>query len=247
MSLSSNIARQATQRLHHHSNVFRQLSTGISSSAVSPSPADVNNPAVIPRYPNFADREKRYVRIAGPSSYASKDDVLLFLQQHGISDEFKRQALVQGQSDVFQNHSVWVMETDSQSQALDIVGRISGRVLGLKLIRAAAVDQKLYDGLVTPSNQKTKSSSLRKRMSIIAPTNEERGRALLARHLQPSLYPRTLWSFFSGYDVVDVRHLRRSGVACIIFESEEEACRALRERKNVPLLHQYPIALKMHD
>lgn len=193
------------------------------------------------------DREKRFLRIAGPSSYASKDDIVHFLDNYGIPLQSGKKNIVQGQSDIFQNHSIWVLETDSQKEAVDYASRISGRILGMKLIRAAAVDQKLYQSLIGNSEQKTRSTSLRKRMHIIAPSPDERGRVLLARNLPYQLYPRALWTFFSAYDVVDVRHLRRSGVACIVFKTEEEACRALREKQNVPINRQNPMALKIHE
>lgn len=135
---------------------------------------------------------------------------------------------------------------DSQEDAVDLASRVSGRVLGLKLTRAAAVDQKLYDGLMaTPPP--SRASSLRKRLTIIGPKREERGRTLLVRQLQPNISSRAIWAFFGAYDIVDVRYLRRSGVACVVFQSEEEASRALRERKNIPIQRQFSISLKMHE
>lgn len=212
-------------------SVARQFSTASPAPALSP------------------EKEKCYVRIAGPSSYASKQDVRLFLKDHAISNgTISASSIIQGQSDVFQNHSIWLVKVESQNDAVDIASNISGRVLGLKLIRAAAVDQKMYDNMVavpTP-DQKGRNLSLRKRMNVIAPAPEERGRALLARNLTFQLHPRVLWSFFGAYDVVDVKHLRRSGVACIVFQSEDEACRALRERNNMVLQGQQPISLKLH-
>lgn len=226
--------------LHNSMTRMTQIARSVPSTMIRQF-ASTPAPALTP------EREKRFVRIAGPSSYASKEDVTYFLQQHGIPLNQGPKSIVQGQSDVFQNHSIWVLETESQNVATDIASRISGRVLGLKLIRAAPVDQKLYDGLLGPGEQRVRSTSLRKRMSVIAPTREERGRALLARNLQSQLHPRALWSFFSAYDVVDVRHLRRSGVACIVFKTEEEANRALRERNNISLQHQQTIVLKIHE
>lgn len=193
------------------------------------------------------EKEKRYVRIAGPASYSSKEDVALFLTEHGVPLQHGKASLVQGQSDIFQNHSIWMMETATQQDAVDVAARVTGRVLGLKLIRAAAVDQKLYDNLMSMPEQKSKTTSLRKRMSVIAPTVDERGRAILVRNIPFHLPVRALWSFFAAYDVLGVRHLRRSGVACVVFASEDEAWRALRERKNVRLQRQFAIALKMHE
>lgn len=193
---------------------------------------------------NF-DRLKRYVRLAGPASYSTRDDILNFLQEQGIEPPPKT-SVVQGQSDVLQNHSIWMIETDSQEDAMNMASRVSGRVLGLKLIRAAAVDQKLYDSLMsTPAP--SRASSLRKRLTIIGPKREERGRTILVRQLQPSVTSRAIWAFFGSYDVVDVRYLRRSGVACVIFQSEDEAFRALRERKNTPIQRQFNVSLKMHE
>lgn len=193
---------------------------------------------------NF-DRLKRYVRLAGPASYSSRDDILNFLQEQGIEPPPKT-SVVQGQSDVLQNHSIWMIETGSQEDAMNIASRVSGRVLGLKLIRAAAVDQKLYDSLMSTSAA-SRASSLRKRLTIIGPKREERGRTLLVRQLQPSVSSRAIWAFFGSYDVVDVRYLRRSGVACVVFQSEDEASRALRERKNTPIQRQFNVSLKMHE
>lgn len=208
----------------------RQFSTASPAPALSP------------------EKEKRYIRIAGPSSYATEQDLTLFLKNHDVALPKSQASIVQGQSDVFQNHSIWLVEAGSQNEAVDVASLISGRVLGLKLIRAAAVDKKMYDNMVAVPGpeQKGRNTSLRKRMNIIAPTPQERGRALLARNLAFQLHPRVLWSFFGAYDVVDVKHLRRSGVACIVFESKEEAHRALRERNNMVLQGQQSIALKLH-
>lgn len=256
MALPTSAAGRIVSRFQPY--LLRYLSTSttnpVSSSSTTTSPSSgpphsfsspVPSSSSSPHDGDGGDsREKRYVRIAGPASYASRDDIALFLHGHGVGTD-SSQNIVQGQSDVFQNHSVWLIETGSQREATNIANKISGRVLGLKLIRAAAVDQKLYDGLLAPSE--SGGRSLRKRLSIIAPKKEERGHCLLARNLPQNLYPRVLWSFFSAYEVVDIRHLRRSGVACIVFDSEMEANRALRERKNVPLQRQFPLSLKIHE
>lgn len=195
---------------------------------------------------NRVEKEKRFVRIAGPASYVSRHDMNIFLEHHGVSSESIKRSLVQGQSDIFQNHTVWFLETNSQEDAAEMTARISGRVLGLKLIRAAAVDRRLMENMVGMSDS-DKKVSLRRRMSVIAPSPDERGRALLARNLLQNLQPRVLWAFFSAYDVEDIRLLRRSGVACVVFETAAEANRALRERSNLLLQNQQQISLKMHD
>lgn len=120
--------------------------------------------------------------------------------------------------------------------------------MGLKLIRAMPVDQKLVDGLIgVPKGGDARRTTLRKRLNIIAPKPEERGRSLLATNLPRGLQPRYLWSFFATYDVEDVRLLRKSCVACISFTTQREAERALRERANFSLHGQDIICLKMHE
>lgn len=196
--------------------------------------------------PRLPGTEKRYVRIAGPAAHASQLDISLFLNQHSSSPA--PHTLQQGQSDIYQNHSVWVFDAGSQPDAEKVASRISGRSLGLKLIRAAAVDQRIVDGLLAvPEAGIQRKATLRKRLNIIAPVGDQRGRALLATNLPYLLQPRLLWAFFGGYDVVDVRHLRKSGVACVVFTTNEEAERALRERSNFALQGKNVISLKMHE
>lgn len=217
-----------------------------SSLASSTDPIPTNSTDATANQEHDLDREKRYIRLAGPASYCTRDDVMNFLQQHTLN-VFPKMAIAQGQSDIFQNHSIWMIETPSEKMATQVASCISGRVLGLKLVRAAPVDQKLYDNFIAAPNNNARLSSLRKRLTIIAPKPEERGRALLVRQLRSHITSRAIWAFFGAYDVVDVRYLRKSGVACIIFQTEEEASRALRERKNMPIQHQFKVSLKMHE
>lgn len=194
-----------------------------------------------------APSEKHYVRIAGPSYYASRADISLFLTENKTSMP-SAQGLHQGQSDIFQNHSVWIYDAGTQSEAEDVASRISGKSLGLKLIRAVPVDQRIVDHLTEPPEKgATRGASLRKKLNIIAPRGEERGRTLLVSNLPHLLQPRMLWGFFAAYEVENVRHLRRSGVACVIFMSDTEAERALRERANFALAGGHVVSLKMHD
>lgn len=213
--------------------------------------------------PDQVRSDKRYVRIAGPASYASTDDIRLFLGQNGVqlpkissssmssSEEKVAPMLVQGQADVYQNHSVWLYDAGDAEHARQIASQISGKVVGLKLIRASPIDDKIVRNMITPPATTVRSgrqkTTLRRRMNVIAPSQDEKGRALLATNLPYNMHPRVLWSFFTAYDVLDVRVLRKSGVACIIFESENEAYRALRERSNLMIQNKNVIGLKMHE
>lgn len=196
---------------------------------------------------------KTYVRIAGPASYATRTDIHQFLNSHHVNPpslhpttSLPHYDLVQGSFDVFQNQSIWLLATPSESVARSIVHKISGRVAGLKLIRAAAIDQRLVDDMMGTSNRSRRN--LRRRMNVIAPTEEERGRALLATNLPYGLAPRFLWGFFASYEVEAIRHLRKSGVACVVFKDENEACRALRERSNLPVQgNKQCLSLRMHQ
>ncbi|PXF48753.1 hypothetical protein BWQ96_01605 [Gracilariopsis chorda] len=191
---------------------------------------------------------KHYVRIAGPASYASRCDVLNFLQEQSALPSTSPSVLVQGQADIYQNHSVWLYDAGSQDTAEQVASKISGKVMGLKLIRAAAVDKKIADSMLDPPERGARTrTTLRRRLNLISPSPDERGRSLLATSLPPLLKPRHLWSFFASYDVVDVRLLRKSGVSCIVFTTEAEAERALRERSNISLHGMQTISLKMHD
>lgn len=119
---------------------------------------------------------------------------------------------------------------------------------GMKLVRAAPVDKRVVDDLMSVPEPGRGKPSLRRRMNAIKPLVEERGRALLVTNLPFSLPARFLWSFFASYEVVVIRHLRRSGVASVVFVNESEACRALRERSNLPIQgSKMQIGLKMHE
>ena len=191
--------------------------------------------------------DKHYVRIAGPSSYANRADVALFLSQN-LTTLPESPILQQGQSDIYQNHSIWIYDAGSQAEAEKTASQISGKSLGLKLIRAAPVDQRIVDHLTDPPTKGSfQKASLRKKLNIIAPQGDERGRTLLVSNLPHLLQPRMLWGFFASYEVSAVRHLRRSGVACVIFRTQGEAERALRERANFALSGGHVVNLKMHD
>lgn len=151
---------------------------------------------------------------------------------------------------MFQNQSIWVYDAGSASAAGDAAARLSGRITGLKLVRAAAIDDRLVsEMLATP--QKGRSNrrlSLRRRMNVIQPLPEERGRALLATNLPFNLSTRFLWSFLASYEVETIRHLRKSGVACAVFATEDEAYRAMRERSNLPIQgNKQQVILKLHE
>lgn len=198
-------------------------------------------------------REKRFVRIAGPASYASREDIELFLKRNGVekgpsaTSETSSYSLQQGQADVFQNHSIWVFDAGSQDAARVASEKISGKVAGLKLVRAAPIDARLVNEMTMLSASKNRRTTLRKRMNVIAPTDEERGRALLASNLPVHMPSRVVWSFFGAYEVCDVRHLRKSGVACIVFATADDAHRAMRERSNLRIQNKNTIVLKMHE
>lgn len=202
-------------------------------------------------------REKRFVRIAGPASYASPADIDCFLSENGFDaakyadeeavavNKSTYPRLTQGKADVFQNHSIWIVDAGSEEEAERITSSISGKVAGLKLVRAAAVDARLVEDFLGASAKKG-HHNLRKRMSIIAPKADEHGRCLLATQLPHNLPPRHLWSFFGAYDVEAVRLLRKSCVACIVFSTSQEAERALRERANLSIHSRGKVTLTMH-
>lgn len=199
--------------------------------------------------------DRRYVRIAGPSSYATRNDLEDFLRQHGVQPQTPTSVapathdLVQGQADVFQNQAVWIYDAGTPAAAADIAGRISGRIAGMKLIRAAAVDQRVVDEMTAVPDAGAKSRpSLRKRMNAIKPGPEERGRSLLVTNLPFTMPARFLWSFFASYEIIKIKHLRRGGVASVVFSTEEEAYRAMRERSNLPIQNsKTQVSLKMHE
>jgi hypothetical protein len=257
--------------------------------------------------------ERSYVRLAGLTAYAGRDDVVHFMARNGVDttrlteagslrfpssaaaarappsefavscatdsdsdddgtlDAAQRESeaegialaesiplLAQGQSDLFMNHSVWVFDAGSRAAAADAVEKLSGKVCGLKLVRAAAVDRKIVQDLVgslpalgpkspaSSSREGGPSSHRRRRMHVIGPLAHERDRALLLTGLPNMLPVRHVWAFFGSYEVVNVRLLRKDGVASVVFRTPDEAQRALRERANLPLQDQERTQIKQH-
>lgn len=204
--------------------------------------------------------DRRFVRISGAASYVSGEDMKLFMKRNGVElpenpDTTTRSTcydtpmplLLQGSSDVFQNYSIWVYDAGSQDEAKEVSTKLAGKMVGMKLVRAAAVDIRLISDMVSPNSRNRKRTTLRKRLHIIAPKIEERGRTLLCTNLEMNMSPRVLWGFFGSFDVLDIRMLRRSGVASVIFRTEEEALRAIRERSNVSIQNRGRVTLKMFE
>jgi hypothetical protein len=245
--------------------------------------------------------DRRYVRLAGLSSYASREDVIHFMERNGIdvsslksareahfpasarshfrfpgsaADEAEPDAdaeeasavaadsptldvpnvplLAQGQADVFLNHAVWVYDAGSGESATEAAAKLSGKICGLKLVRAAPVDSNLVEDLIgtkflrSPRKQGQQVPALRRRMSVIAPLPHERDRSVLMMGLPPRALPRALWAFFGAYDVAAIRLLRKERVASVVFRSPDEALRAIRERSNLSLHDHGRLSLKMH-
>lgn len=204
--------------------------------------------------------DRRFVRITGSASNVSGEDVKLFMQRNGVElpenpDTTSLSTcygtpiplLLQATSDVFQNNATWIYDAGSQEEAKDVCAKLAGKVVGMKLVRASNVDIRLVSDNVKPDNSNRKRLTLRKRLHVIAPKMEERGRTLLCTNLEVNMSPRSLWSFFSVYDVIDVRMLRRSGVASVVFRNKAEAHRAIRERSNVHLQSRARISIKMFE
>jgi hypothetical protein len=265
--------------------------------------AQMPNTLFRPTARGFSDR--RYVRLAGMTSYANRDDVVHFMERNGVdvtpltaghdlrfaiparshtrplfenaasetdseAEESNRSSvatgvgaaagdapdvplLAQGQADVFLNNSVWLYDAGSKEAANAAAAKLSGKVCGLKLVRAATVDAKIVGELIEtedikpqPHKKGSSSSPLRRRMTVIAPLPHERDRAILLMGLPSMVPPRALWAFFGMYDVAAVRLLRRERVASVVFRSPDEARRALRERSNLPFNNQTPVFMKMH-
>lgn len=162
--------------------------------------------------------------------------------------------LAQARSDVYMNHAIWFYEADSAADANDVVNKLTGKVCGLKLVRAAAVDRnvaKEVPGFIpNPPDrdvaQRGVGFSHRWRMSVIAPSDEERDKALLVVGLPFMVYPRTVWAFFGGYDVAAVRLLRKNGIASVIFREASEAERAMRERGNLQISERPKVTVRTH-
>ncbi len=159
--------------------------------------------------------DKRFVRIAGASNYASAEDIKHFMRRNGVDvpenvdnmslstcNDKPLPVLTQGQADVFQNHSVWLYDAGSYEQAAEISSKLAGKVVGMKLARASTIDSTLVSSLfkLDASPQKRKVT-LRRRMAVISPEIEERGRTVLCTQLEPHMSPRMIWSFFSTFDV----------------------------------------------
>lgn len=93
-----------------------------------------------------------------------------------------------------------MLPTPSKVVAKSIVHKISGRVAGLKPIYVAAIDQRLVDDVLGVSDRSQRK--LRRRMNIIAPTEAERDRAIVATNLPYGLATRFLSGFFASYEVL---------------------------------------------
>lgn len=154
--------------------------------------------------------------------------------------------LAQSKSEAFMNISTWYYEAESPEDARDIASKLRGKVCGLKLIRAAAVDQRVVSEVpgfvMDPPKVDKKRGGPHFPKSIaglIAPSNEERDRCLLVSGLRHMTYPRTVWGFFRGYDVAHVRMLRKPGIASVVFREVSDMERAFRERSNLKV-HGHP-------
>ena len=197
--------------------------------------------------------ERRFVRMSGLTSYAGSEDVKLFLKRNEVelpdptsSAEPLISGLKQGTSDVFQNVAIWVYDAGDPETAIEAAAKLNGRVAGMKLVRAAAVDLRVVADLIASSPGK-KRRSLRRHLHVIAPAPQEYGRTIIVTNVQPNTSPRSIWGFFGAYDVLDVRLLRRSGVAVVVLRTPEEATRAIRERNNVSLQGRGPVSVKMFE
>lgn len=196
-------------------------------------------------------RERRFVRLSGVTSYAGAEDVKLFLKRNEVelpdpetSTEPLISVLKQGTADVFQNVSIWVYDAGSAESAVDAASKLNGRVAGMKLVRAAAVDLRVVSDLIGEA-PRHRRRSLRRHLFVIAPAPEEYGRTVIVTNIPPNTNPRSLWGFFGTYDVTDVRFLRRSGVASVVMRTSEEAMRAIRERNNISLQGRGQVTVKM--
>lgn len=230
-------------------------------ASTPPAPPPLASTSALGSIPPTGD--KRFVRIAGASSYAGVDDIKHFMRTNGVDipsdvestsksmlNDKPLPALAQGQADVFQNHSVWVYDAGSQEEAREVSDKLAGKVVGMKLARASTVDSTLVAGMFgerTPNSSFKRKSTLRSRMAIISPAVEERGRTVLVTKLESNMSPRQLWAFFSTFDVIDVKMLRRSGVAAVVMRTKEEAVRAIRERSNIIMQNRCRVHIKMFE
>lgn len=194
-------------------------------------------------------RNRQYVRISGVSSYANVDDVSLFISRNGVQLPGKApEVLRQGTSDVFQNQAIWVYDAGSFDSAMSAASQLTGRVCGMRLVRASVADLHVVGDIIgKPVRRHRGGRNLRTFMNRLQPEPNERGRTVVITNLPFHLPPKNVWSFFSNYDVVDVRMLRRAGVATVVFRSVDEAARAIRERNNVSIQGRDPVSIKMFE
>lgn len=286
----------------------------------------------------YHPQDRKYVRIAGPTAYASRDDIIEFMQRNGVdmsasvegksrrlkamhdtpsrddgkespsvasqsseegdfladpvnvesaSEELTAQSsasyddvsnesgttrdsgstddvssvdgsifnsssavrkiplLAQGSSEAFMNISTWYYEAESSEEARDIASKLRGKVCGMKLVRAAPVDQRVVSevpGFIVGTGQignRNRGPDRKREVGLIMPANEERDRCLLVTGLRHMTYPRTVWGLFRGYDIAHVRLLRKAGIASVVFREVSEMERAFRERSNLQV-HGHP-------
>lgn len=167
---------------------------------------------------NAISSEKRYVRLSGPSSHATRADIELLLRRFNTAP----QNLHRSKADVIRNNSIWIYDAGSPSSAQAAADILTGNICGMKLIRATPIDL-------------ARQRPITFRTSSIAPEVGDRQRALFISNLPIGCPPRVLWSFFADYAVTDVRLVHRSGRGYVIFRSSQDALRAFRERSNLSL------------
>lgn len=126
--------------------------------------------------------------------------------------------------DVVCNHSVWVYDAGSERAASVAAKKLAGRTGGTRLVYVKAVRAK-HAGIVGGMGK----------YNILAPKLEERGRSVRVWNLRENCPARFLWRFLRNFDVVDVRLRKDKRAACVVFETRDEAYRAVRERARLPL------------
>lgn len=182
---------------------------------------------------NDVDDEPTAIRIEKSAEDESSGDT----NGPNAADSLRRMPLLgQGISESFMNVSNWYYDAGSHKEAFEIANKLHGKVCGMKLTRVAAVDERVareVPGLTkfdSRSDAASSGHSRSYRLAVLAPSNEERDRSLLLTGLRPLTQPRTVWGFFSGYDVASVRLLRKIGIASVSFRDVPEMERVLRER-----------------